>query len=77
MRRTDYRAALIFAAALAGGTLLEGCVARVYPGHAWGPGEEPYYRRYVAEQHLEYREWHNLSPEEQHRYWDWRDHHHD
>lgn len=75
-RTVDYRSALVLAAALAGTSLLSGCVVRerVYEGdHAERHGddrEDAAYRRYLAYQHREYREFNRLNAEEQHDYWE-------
>lgn len=82
MRKSnEYRASLVLAAGLAGSALLSGCVVReqVYQGSRHDPHrdahEDAAYGRYVDEQHLEYREYNSLKPQNEHRYWDWRGHH--
>jgi hypothetical protein len=40
--------------------------------HAWGPGEDVYYRRWVGERHYEYRDFRRLPAERQKEYWTWR-----
>jgi len=76
-RRGQYRASLILAGALAGASLLSGCVADepTYAGHHWDAREDQAYRAYLHEQHLAYREFRSLSPEQQQDYWNWRARH--
>jgi hypothetical protein len=72
---------LVLAAALAGSA---GCftAVRIYDEprhdyHRWDSGEERAYRAYLAEQHLEYREFKRLERGDQERYWAWRHDHPD
>lgn len=80
-KANEYRATLVLAAGIAGTALLSGCAARqpVYetsrPDHHWDDREDAAYHRYVADQHLEYRDYKTLSADDQRRYWEWRDHH--
>lgn len=75
----DYRAALVLAAAMAGASMLSGCMTRVGEDgsaeHHWNAREDAAYRHYLADQHLEYRDFSSLTPPEQRAYWEWRDHH--
>jgi hypothetical protein len=82
MRRPrEYRAALVLAAAVAGASLLSGFTSRVpvYDGgnreHRWDAREGAAYRRYLADQHLQYRDFTSLSAKDQSTYWDWRERH--
>ncbi len=84
MRRPrEYRAALLLAAAVAGTSLLSGFAARVpvHEGdnreHRWDAREDASYRRYLADQHLQYRDFTRLSATEQSTYWEWRERHPD
>jgi hypothetical protein len=74
----DYRAALVLAAAMAGASMLCGCVTRVYedgsPEHHRNARENVAHRHYLADQHLEYPDFSALTPQEQRAYWEWRDH---
>jgi hypothetical protein len=77
MRRpVDYRAALVLAAAMAGASMLSACVTRVSEDGSphWNAREDVAYRHYLADQHREYRDFSSLTPQEQHAYWEWRDH---
>jgi len=81
-RTVEYRTALVLAAALAGTSLLSGCVVRdrVYEhDHSdhWDSREDAAYRRYLEERHREYRDFNRLNAEERHDYWDWRSRHPD
>ncbi len=75
----NYRAALVLAAAMAGASMLSGCVTRSYeegsPEHHWNARENAAYRHYLADQNLGYRDFSTLTPQEQRAYWEWRDHH--
>jgi hypothetical protein len=78
MRRpVDYRAALVLAAAMAGASMLSGCATRVPDDSSpqWNAREDLAYRHYLADQHLEYRDFNSLTPTEQRAYWEWRDQH--
>jgi hypothetical protein len=82
MRKSmEYRATLVFAAAVAGASLLSGCASRVhvYDGdhseHHWDAHKDSAYRRYLADQHLEDRDFNSLSAKDQNSYWDWRERH--
>jgi len=69
----EYRASLIFAAALAGNALLSGSVTAdsVHERQHWDTREDQAYRYYLREQRLEYREFITLSAEERQDYWNW------
>lgn len=43
----------------------------------WNEREERAYKRYVQEQHRQYREWGKLNRKEQDSYWKWRQRHDD
>jgi len=45
--------------------------------HEWNEAEDKYYRQYLSDRHEKYREYQTLKPEEQDRYWEWRDAHRD
>lgn len=68
--------------------IITGCSAHVHAGyrvydpyvrdyHVWGPDEDVYYRRWLGERHLEYRDIHRLRHEQQEDYWKWRHDHHE
>jgi len=61
--------------------LMTGCAAHVgyrsynpayYDRQAWGPGERPYYDRWMYETHRRPTEYQRLRREEQREYWRWR-----
>ena len=73
----EYRSALIFAAAMAGASLMSGCVSSNTPEtpppvHQWDANEAAAYQRYLMDEHLPRREFASLSAQEQQEYWDWR-----
>jgi hypothetical protein len=78
-RPVDYRAALVLAAAMADASMLSGCMTHLDEDgsaeHHWNARENTAYRHYLADQHLEYREFSSLTPPEQRAYGEWRDHH--
>jgi hypothetical protein len=48
--------------------------------YQWSDQETPYYRQWYSSTYgsgREYREFNQMSPEEQHRYWEWRRSHRD
>ncbi|HJT69667.1 MAG TPA: hypothetical protein VJ731_05680 [Terriglobales bacterium] len=59
-----------------------GCTHRVYDPyyhdhHHWDSSETTYYNQWVIEAHVNpHTDYHHLSKEDQHRYWEWR-HNHD
>jgi hypothetical protein len=59
--------------------MLSGCMTRLDEDgsaeHHWNAREDAAYRHYLADQHLEYRDFSGLTPPEQRAYWEWRDHH--
>lgn len=80
----EYRAALVFAAAIAGAALLPGCVVErthevheVDHDHHWTDREDLAYRRYLEERHQDYLEFQRLDAEQQRAYWEWRARHPD
>jgi hypothetical protein len=78
MRRPlDYRAALVLAA-MAGASMLSGCVTRAHEDGShelyWDAREDAAYRHYLEDQRLEYRAFSSLTLQEQREYWDWRNH---
>ncbi|MBV9344946.1 MAG: hypothetical protein JO341_03605 [Gammaproteobacteria bacterium] len=87
-RPREYRAALVFAAAIAASAMLPGCVVeRTHevhdvdhvpaPAHHWDDREDLAYRRYLEERHEAYVEFQRQNAEEQRAYWDWRARHPD
>jgi hypothetical protein len=40
--------------------------------HVWGPGEEVYYNRWVAENHRPHKDFKKLNKDEQRQYFTWR-----
>ena len=82
----EYRAALVFAAAIAASALLPGCVVeRTHevhdvdhvPAHQWTDREDLAYRRYLEERHEDYLDYQRLNAEQQRAYWEWRARHPD
>ncbi len=43
--------------------------------HRWNHGEDRAYRQYLGERHEPYRDYTNLSKDDQKNYWDWRHSH--
>jgi len=79
-RTAGYRSTLVLAASIGAAALMSACTAGVRvegPGHHWDAHEDAAYHRYLADQHLEYRDFNRLDANEQHSYWEWRDHHPD
>ena len=72
----EYRSALILAAAMAGASLMAGCVSGKSetppPVHQWDANEDAAYQRYLMDEHMPRREFASLSAQEQQDYWDWR-----
>lgn len=82
MRRIDYRSAMVLAATMAGASLASGCVVEHYDrdhhdSHHWDSRQDHAYHRYLDERHREYRDYSQLSAEEQSDYWNWRHAHAD
>jgi hypothetical protein len=73
---------LLLSAAIAAPIFITGCAARVRvydqyhtDYHRWNRGEDGYYRRYLGERRLNYRDYRRLNAEEQRAYWNWRHDH--
>ena len=81
----NYQVSLIVAAAMASSVVSSGCVVervRLYDAdqqdyHRWDDREDRAYRRYLSEQHREYREMSQQNAEDQRNYWRWRHAHED
>jgi hypothetical protein len=75
-KTTEYRAALVLAAALAGPSMLSGGVTKVceaeQPANHWDDREDAAYRRYLAHQHQECRGYSRLNLQAPRGYWGWR-----
>ena len=78
----DRRAALVLLTA--GLTASVGCFTAVrfydephHDYHRWNDGEERAYHQYLAERHMEYREFRRLNQRDQDDYWRWRHDHPD
>lgn len=75
-------ATLALGAAIVTLIFASGCAARVryYDAyysdyHPWNDGEVRAYRFWLGERHYEYREFHQLSRDQQRDYWRWRHDH--
>jgi hypothetical protein len=82
-RLTKYIGSFCLAAAMLAPVISTGCAGHVryYDGyygdyHTWGPGEDVYYRQWLAERHYQYRDFHRWDEAHQRDYWQWR-HGHD
>lgn len=82
MRRKQFAGSLVLACAMLAPLMGAGCAARVryydeYHSdyHRWDDGEIRAYRVWVGERHSDYREYNQLSKDEQRDYWNWRHEH--
>jgi hypothetical protein len=71
--------AIVVTVALAGSVACAGRI-RVYDEprhdyHRWNRGEERYYRIWLGERHIEYREFRVIDRRQQEEYWEWRHNH--
>ena len=70
---------LLVSAVLVGSAACSGSI-RVYDEphrdyHRWNGGENRYYRVWLGERHMEYREFNRLERRDQDEYWQWRHSH--
>ncbi len=79
---TCWLRSLLLVVSIAAPAAIVGCAAHVqyydaeyHDYHHWGPGEERYYRTYLAEKHEPYRDFNKRSKDEQTDYWKWRHNH--
>lgn len=71
---------LIFAGLALGTVMATGCAEHRYQGYdpyygsynRWSPGEDYYYRQWLAERRYNYIEYNRLNRERQEEYWEWR-----
>jgi hypothetical protein len=85
MHRTgSFLSLLLLATVLLGSGTIAGCASRVRiydqdhaDWHRWDHNEDLAYRRYLSENHKDYRDFSKLSGDEQSQYWNWRHAHPD
>jgi len=79
-RAKRYLGALLFTVALAAPVFSAGCASqgrsyRYNNSYRWNRGEDPYYRQYLRERRMNYRDFRRLNEIERRNYWNWRHNH--